>query len=96
MFSVARWRLTIVFTLALIVILGVSGFVVYLTTDAALYEQVDNNLEEQALHEEEFMVARAVPAVRTRDAGPESTASTSALRAPKGTSCARGCGRRNH
>jgi len=55
MFSVARWRLTIVFTLALVLILGISGFVVYLTTDAALYEQVDNNLEEQALHEEEFM-----------------------------------------
>src|SRR3970040_370545 len=56
MFSVARRRLTIVFTLALFVILGISGFVVYLTTDAALYEQVDNNLEEQALHEQEFMV----------------------------------------
>src|SRR5574341_533047 len=55
MFSIARWRLTIVFTLALVLILVVSGFVVYLTTQASLYDEVDSKLQEQASREREFL-----------------------------------------
>ena len=45
MFGRARWRLTIWFTLALGIILLIAGVVVYFTTRAALFDQVDSDLE---------------------------------------------------
>jgi len=48
MFSAARWRLTIVFTAVLAVILVVSGIVVYLTTRSVIYDRVDSDLEDRA------------------------------------------------
>ncbi len=55
MFSLARWRLTIIFTIALVLILGISGFVVYLTTHAALYGQANNDLRDRATRDQEVM-----------------------------------------
>jgi signal transduction histidine kinase len=48
LFSAARWRLTVVFTLALVLILGISGAVVYLTTRSLIYDQVDAELAAKA------------------------------------------------
>ena len=48
MFYAARWRLTIVFTAVLAVILVVSGIVVYLSTRSVIYDRVDHDLEERA------------------------------------------------
>jgi signal transduction histidine kinase len=48
MFSAARWRLTFVFTAVLVLILGISGVVVYLTTESLIYDQVDAELAAKA------------------------------------------------
>jgi len=48
MFSAARWRLTTVFTAALVLILLASGVAVYLTTRALIYDQVDAELATKA------------------------------------------------
>jgi signal transduction histidine kinase len=48
MFSAARWRLTFVFTVVLVLILGVSGVAVYLTTRSLIYDQVDAELAAKA------------------------------------------------
>ena len=48
MFSAARWRLTTVFTAALVMILLASGVAVYLTTRALIYDQVDAELAAKA------------------------------------------------
>lgn len=48
MFSAARWRLTIVFTAVLVVILVTSAVVIYVTTRSSLFNGVDGNLKERA------------------------------------------------
>jgi signal transduction histidine kinase len=48
MFSAARWRLTLVFTGVLVVVLVVCGVVVYLTTRSVIYDRVDHDLEDRA------------------------------------------------
>ena len=48
MFSAARWRLAIVFTAVLVLILGLSGAAVYLTTRSLIYDQVDAELAAKA------------------------------------------------
>jgi two-component system, OmpR family, sensor histidine kinase CiaH len=48
MFLAARWRLTIVFTVVLVVILAASGVVVYLTTRSLIFDRVDAELAEKA------------------------------------------------
>ena len=48
LFSAARWRLTIIFTVVLAVILAASGIVVYLTTRSVLFDRVDNDLADRA------------------------------------------------
>src|SRR5437773_12315075 len=47
-FSAARWRLTIVFTVVLVLILGLSGLAVYFTTRSLIYDQVDAELAAKA------------------------------------------------
>lgn len=51
MFGTARWRLTIWFTLALGLVVLVTGAAVYLTTRAVLFNQVDDDLEARAVRE---------------------------------------------
>lgn len=58
MFGSARWRLTLWFTLALGIILLVTGVVVYLTARAALFDQVDSDLESRAGREERLLAPR--------------------------------------
>ena len=41
MFSVARWRLTVVFTAVLVILLVVSGVAIYFTTHSLIYHRVD-------------------------------------------------------
>ena len=48
MFSAARWRLTSVFTIALVVILVTGGVAVYLTTHSLIYGRVDSDLSDRA------------------------------------------------
>jgi two-component system sensor histidine kinase CiaH len=48
MFSAARWRLTLVFTGVLVVVLVACGVVVYLTTRSVIYDRVDSDLEDRA------------------------------------------------
>ena len=48
MFSAARWRLTLVFTGVLVVVLIACGIVVYLTTRSVIYDRVDHDLEDRA------------------------------------------------
>src|SRR5438128_652240 len=48
MFSAARWRLTLVFTGVLVVVLIACGVVVYLTTRSVMYDRVDHDLEDRA------------------------------------------------
>ena len=48
MFSTARWRLTAVLTAILVVILAVSGLVVYFTTSSLIYDRVDAELTDKA------------------------------------------------
>src|SRR5207244_9092261 len=48
MFSAARWRLTLVFTGVLVVVLVACGVVVYLTTRSVMYDRVDHDLEDRA------------------------------------------------
>ena len=48
MFSAARWRLTVVFTAVLVVILMISGAVVYFTTRSLIYDRVDAELASKA------------------------------------------------
>ena len=48
MFSTARWRLTIVFTAILVVILAVSGAIVFFTTESLIYDRVDAELADKA------------------------------------------------
>lgn len=48
MFSAARWRLTIVFTTVLAVILLASGVAVYLTSRSVILGRVDSDLEQRA------------------------------------------------
>ncbi len=55
MFSAARWRLTIVFTAVLVVILVVSGAVVYATTRSTLMNRVDSDLEERVYRDQDFL-----------------------------------------
>ncbi|MCH7998655.1 MAG: HAMP domain-containing histidine kinase [Chloroflexi bacterium] len=58
MFGTARWRLTVWFTLALGIILVVIGAAVYLTTRAALFDQVNSDLESRAGREQRLLVPR--------------------------------------
>jgi two-component system sensor histidine kinase CiaH len=51
MFSAARWRLTIVFTVVLAVILLTAGIAIYLTTSSVLFARVDDDLEERAVRD---------------------------------------------
>ena len=51
MFSAARWRLTIVFTVVLAVILLTAGVAIYLTTSSVLFARVDDDLEERAVRD---------------------------------------------
>ncbi len=79
MFGAARWRLTLWFTLALGVILVVIGVAVYLTTRAALYDQVNSDLQSRAGQEQRQLTPRLMgPNGPTRLAeiviGPVSTA----------------------
>ncbi len=60
MFSAARWRLTIVFTAVLAVILITSGVVVYLTTRSVLFDRVDSDLQERA-HRDLSLLTREPP-----------------------------------
>jgi signal transduction histidine kinase len=48
LFSTARWRLTIAFTVALVLILGAAGLAVYLITSSLIYDQVDAELAAKA------------------------------------------------
>jgi two-component system, OmpR family, sensor histidine kinase CiaH len=51
MFSAARWRLTLVFTAVLAVILLTAGVAIYLTTSSVLFARVDDDLEERAVRD---------------------------------------------
>lgn len=51
MFSAARWRLTMIFTVVLAVILLTAGVTIYLTTRSVLFARVDDDLEERALRD---------------------------------------------
>jgi signal transduction histidine kinase len=51
MFSAARWRLTLVFTAVLAVILLTAGAAIYLTTSSVLFARVDDDLEERAVRD---------------------------------------------
>lgn len=55
MFSAARWRLTTVFTAVLVVILVVSGVVVYATTRSTLMDRVDSDLRERVYRDQDFL-----------------------------------------
>ena len=61
MFGTARWRLTLWFTLALGIILVIIGAVVYLTTRATLFDQVNSDLESRAGREQRVLVPRLLP-----------------------------------
>ncbi|KKL91928.1 hypothetical protein LCGC14_1889790 [marine sediment metagenome] len=58
MFGTARWRLTVWFTLALGLILLVTGAAVYLTARAVLYDQVNSDLESRAGREQRLLAPR--------------------------------------
>ena len=58
MFGTARWRLTLWFTLALGIVLLVTGVAVYLTARAVLFDQVDSDLESRAGREERLLAPR--------------------------------------
>jgi signal transduction histidine kinase len=47
-FSSARWRLTVAFTAALVLILGAAAVAVYLVTSSLIYDQVDAELAAKA------------------------------------------------
>jgi two-component system, OmpR family, sensor histidine kinase CiaH len=51
MFSAARWRLTVIFTVVLAVILLTAGIAIYLTTSSVLFARVDDDLEERAVRD---------------------------------------------
>jgi signal transduction histidine kinase len=51
MFSAARWRLTLAFTVVLAVILLTAGIAIYLTTSSVLFARVDDDLEERAVRD---------------------------------------------
>jgi len=57
-FGTARWRLTLWFTLALGIVLVVTGAVVYFTARAVLFDQVDSDLESRAGREERVLAPR--------------------------------------
>src|SRR5437867_6748649 len=48
MFSAARWRLTIVFSLVLVLILLAAAVAVYYTTRSLIYQRVDAELADKA------------------------------------------------
>ena len=81
MFSRARWRLTLWFAGALVVILGVIGVAVYLSAQRSLFSQVNSDLEARAQREllrpltQQILqeVRRGVPPGRVH-IGPEFTA----------------------
>jgi two-component system sensor histidine kinase CiaH len=50
-FSVARWRLTVVFTAVLVILLVVSGVAIYFTTRSLIYHRVDAELQDKAQSE---------------------------------------------
>ena len=56
MFLAARWRLTIVFTIVLVIILAASVIVVYLTTRSLIFDSVDAELAEKA-ETDKFLVS---------------------------------------
>ncbi len=58
MFGTARWRLTLWFTLALGLILLVTGAAVYLTTRTVLFDQVDDDLQSRAGQEQRLLAPR--------------------------------------
>ena len=79
MFGTARWRLTLWFTLALGVILVVTGAAVYFTTRAVLFNQVDGDLESRAGQEQTMLAPRLmghgrIPPMRDIVIGPAFTA----------------------
>ena len=51
MFSLARWRLTVVFTAVLVILLVVSGVAIYFTTRSLIYHRVDAELQDKAQSE---------------------------------------------
>ena len=51
MFHVARWRLTVVFTAVLVILLVVSGVAIYFTTRSLIYHRVDAELQDKAQSE---------------------------------------------
>jgi len=57
-FHTARWRLTISFTLVLGIILVATGALVYLTTRAALFDQVNSDLESRVGRERPLLQVR--------------------------------------
>jgi signal transduction histidine kinase len=57
-FGTARWRLTLWFTLALGVVLAITGVAIYLTTHAVLFDQVDSDLASRAGREERVLTPR--------------------------------------
>ena len=63
MFRAARWRLTVSFTIALGIILVVTGVAVYFTARTALYDQVDNDLVSRAGREQRVLAPR-LPGLR--------------------------------
>ena len=58
MFSAARWRLTLWFTIAVGLILVVIGGAVYLTARTVLFDQVNNDLESRAGREQALLATR--------------------------------------
>jgi len=57
-FSAARWRLTLWFTIAVGLILVVIGGAVYLTARTVLFDQVNNDLESRAGREQALLATR--------------------------------------
>ena len=60
MFSAARWRLTGVFTVVLILVLIAASVAVYLTTRSLIYDRVDAELAEKA-ERDQFLVSSETP-----------------------------------
>ena len=58
MFGTARWRLTLWFTIAIGLILVVTGGAVFLTTRAVLFDQVNSDLESRAGREQALLAVR--------------------------------------
>ncbi|MEX0683266.1 MAG: HAMP domain-containing sensor histidine kinase [Dehalococcoidia bacterium] len=76
MFSAARWRLTIVFTAILVVILAVCSVVVYLTTDSLIYDRVDAELADKARDDERLVNDHKSPGVGGHESDPSQGAPT--------------------